>query len=110
MGLTSIEYAQADLFQLGALSRCFDVIESSGVLHHLAEPLAGWRVLLSLLRPGGFMKLGLYSEVARRNIVMIRAFIAEQGYGSAAEDILSCRQYLVNIYKSADFDLEAIIN
>jgi hypothetical protein len=32
------------------------------VLHHLAEPTAGWRVLVSLLRPGGRMCIGLYSK------------------------------------------------
>jgi len=71
LGLTTIEYAQADLLKLGSLGRSFDIIESSGVLHHLAAPWAGWRVLLSLLRPGGFMRLGFYSEVARRDIVRI---------------------------------------
>ena len=103
LGLTSIEYAQADLLKLGSLGRSFDVVESAGVLHHLADPLAGWRVLLSLLRTGGFMKLGFYSEVARRNIVRIRTLIAEQGYGSTAEDIRRCRQDLVDLDQSADF-------
>ena len=77
---SNIEYAQADILKLGALGRTFDLIESSGVLHHLADPLAGWDVLLSLLRPGGFMMIGLYSEIARAEIVRTRAFIAEQGY------------------------------
>jgi Flp pilus assembly protein TadD len=56
-----IEYAQADIMRLGTLGRTFDLIESDGVLHHMADPWAGWRVLLSLLRPGGFMRIGLYS-------------------------------------------------
>ncbi len=63
-----IEYAQADILELGSLDRRFDLIESIGVLHHLADPFAGWRVLLSLLRPGGVMKLGFYSAVARRDL------------------------------------------
>ena len=106
LGLTSIEYAQADLLKLNSLCRSFDVIESSGVLHHLADPLAGWQVLLSLLRPGGFMKLGFYSDMARRNLVPIRAFIADEGYGSTANDIRRCRQDLMDIdliEKSSDF-------
>lgn len=112
LGLTMIEYAQADIMKLGALDRRFDVIESCGVLHHLADPLAGWRVLLSLLRPGGLMLLGLYSEVARRPLIPAQTFIAERGYGSTAQDIRQCRQELMESYsdttsgsalKSGDF-------
>lgn len=103
LGLTSIEYAQADIMKLGSLGRSFDVIESCGVLHHLGDPWAGWQVLLSLLRPGGCMKLGFYSEVARRNIVRIRSFIAEHGYSSTTEDIRRCRQDLLDLDKSEDF-------
>ncbi|MBI1887913.1 MAG: methyltransferase domain-containing protein [Nitrosomonadales bacterium] len=103
LGLTSIEYAQADIMKLGSLGRSFDVIESVGVLHHLADPWAGWKVLLSLLRPGGFMKLGFYSEMARRNIINARAFIDKKGYGATASEIRWCRQELVDLGKSADF-------
>ncbi len=95
LGRDNIEYAQADILALGSLGRSFDVIESSGVLHHLADPFAGWRVLLSLLRPGGFMAIGLYSEIARANIVGARAFIAGRGYAATAEDIRRCRQDIV---------------
>ena len=103
LGLTMIEYAQADITKLGSLGRSFDIIESTGVLHHLADPLAGWQVLLSLLRPGGAMRLGFYSEVARRGIVRARTFIAEQGYDSTAEDIRQCRQKLMDSDDSASF-------
>ncbi|MGO9989534.1 MAG: methyltransferase domain-containing protein, partial [Steroidobacteraceae bacterium] len=55
LGMTNIKYAQADILKLGDIGRTFDIIESVGVLHHLADPFTGWRTLLSLLRPGGFM-------------------------------------------------------
>ena len=48
---TRIEYAQADILKLGAIDRRFDLIEASGVLHHMADPFEGWRVLLALLKP-----------------------------------------------------------
>ena len=105
LGMTSIEYAQADLLNMGPLGRKFNVIESAGVLHHLADPWSGWQVLLSLLRPYGFMNLGFYSEVARRNVVRIRTLIAERGYGSTANEIRRCRQYLVDLEKEENFGL-----
>src|SRR4029077_4778114 len=98
-GLRNIEYVQADILKLEALGRSFDRVEAVGVLHHLAEPELGWRVLLSLLRPKGEMRVGLYSETARRDIAAVRAFIAERGYGSTAEDIRKCRQEILR-----DFD------
>jgi tetratricopeptide (TPR) repeat protein/2-polyprenyl-3-methyl-5-hydroxy-6-metoxy-1,4-benzoquinol methylase len=101
LGLTSIEYAQADILKLGSLHRRFDVIESSGVLHHLKDPWTGWRALLSVLRPGGFMKLGLYSAIARQDIVSLRELIAERGYAAIANDIRRCRQELMALGRSA---------
>ncbi len=49
------------------------------------------------------MNLGFYSEVARRNIVRIRALITEHGYGSTSEEIRKCRQLLIDFDKSADY-------
>lgn len=103
LGLTSIEYAQADLLELGSLDRQFDIVASVGVLHHLADPFAGWRVLSSLLRPGGFMNLGLYSEVARRDLVKTQAFIAGHGYRAIANDIRRSRQDLMDVSQRAKF-------
>ena len=96
LGLNNIHYAQADIMKLPSLGRTFDVIEASGVLHHLADPFVGWRVLLSLLRPGGIMLLGLYSETARRDIVAARDFVAARGYRPTADDIRRCRQELLD--------------
>ncbi len=96
-GLTNIEYAQADILELDHLGRTFDVIVSTGVLHHLADPSAGWRVLTSLLNPEGFMFLALYSEHARQDIVSAQKWAAEHGYGPTVDDIRACRQELARI-------------
>jgi SAM-dependent methyltransferase len=91
-GHVPIEYAQADLGELGSMDRRFDLIEAVGVLHHLADPLAGWRVLLSLLKPGGIMMVGLYSAAARRDLPDLR------GHGmdaTTAHDVRQARQRLM---------------
>jgi SAM-dependent methyltransferase len=95
LGLTNVEFAQADILRLGSLERRFEFIDSSGVLHHMADLWAGWRILLSLLRPGGVMQVALYSELGRRNIVAARAFIAERGYRPVLDDIRRARQDIV---------------
>jgi tetratricopeptide (TPR) repeat protein/SAM-dependent methyltransferase len=97
LGVGNIEFAQADILELGALGRTFDSIEAMGVLHHLADPWAGWAVLLGRLAPGGVMRVGLYSELARQDIVAARKIIAERGYGATADDIRRARQELIAI-------------
>jgi hypothetical protein len=72
------------------------MIDTSGVLHHMADPLAAWDTLLTLLRPRGFMRVALYSQTGRREISAARAFIAERGYRSTTEDIRRCRQDLLD--------------
>ncbi len=93
--LRNVQYAQADILNLGSLNATFDVIELSGVLHHLSDPVRGWRVLVSLLRPGGVMHIGLYSARARSDIRATRALIRERGYRETAADIRRCRQELL---------------
>jgi tetratricopeptide (TPR) repeat protein/2-polyprenyl-3-methyl-5-hydroxy-6-metoxy-1,4-benzoquinol methylase len=95
LGLTNIAYAQADILKLGDIVRTFDIIVSVGVLHHLADPFDGWRILLSRLRPGGFMFLGLYSQLARRCVIKAREFIAAGGYASTPDGIRRFRQDVV---------------
>ena len=95
LGLSNIEYAQADIMELHTLERQFDLIESSGVLHHLHDPLAGWKILTGLLRPNGLMGIGLYSETARQYLIDGRALIAKKGYSASATDIRQCRQDII---------------
>ncbi len=108
-GLRNVDYAQADILKLGTIGRTFDRIEAVGVLHHLADPKTGWRVLLSLLAPHGTMRVGLYSATARRAVVEARALIARRGYRATAEDIRALRQTIIRsqssntLLKIADF-------
>lgn len=94
-GLSNIEYAQADILDLGTIARSFDRIEACGVLHHLADPRAGWRGLIGLLRPAGVMRVGLYSESARRSIVEARRIIAARGYSSSVQGIRALRRLII---------------
>ena len=82
LGVQNLEYMQADLLDLGQLNKTFDIIESSGVLHHMEKPMAGWKVLVSCLKVGGLMKIGLYSELARQHIAKMREEIQQLNMGT----------------------------
>ncbi len=95
LGVTNIEYMQADIMDLELLERKFDLIESSGVLHHMANPLEGWKVLTRCLKPGGLMKIGLYSERARRHIVLLRQEITDSQFSVNDADMRLFRSQLI---------------
>ncbi|MBS0308397.1 MAG: tetratricopeptide repeat protein [Proteobacteria bacterium] len=86
-GIGGIDFRQADILGLAVLERQFDIVVSSGVLHHMGDPLAGWRVLTDLLRPGGYMNIGLYSRRARHEVNAARAAIQTGGYAATLQDI-----------------------
>jgi len=92
MKIGNIEFAHGDILELGEFDKRFDVILSTGVLHHLSNPTEGLRILTNLLNTGGFFKLGLYSKIARRRIIEARKYIAHQSYGSSPDEIRKCRQ------------------
>ena len=86
-----VEFAQGDILKLGALDLRFDLVSTTGVLHHMGDPLGGWRELIRLLKPDGLMQVGLYSAHARKEIVAARKLIAERGYAPKPEGIRACR-------------------
>ena len=92
----NIEYLHADILQLKKFNRKFDIIESVGTLHHMKDPVEGLKVLLDILEPHGFLRLGLYSELARQSVVTAREFIKKKNYKDTSKDIKICRQDIFN--------------
>ena len=111
LGITNLKYLQADILNLNKLNQKFDIIESVGVLHHMDEPMSGWRVLTDLLKPSGLMRIGLYSELARLQIAEARKEIVLQKLGTSESEIKKFRQSLIDskdenhqlLTKSSDF-------
>lgn len=102
LGLKNIKFAQADILQIDQIAQTFDLIESVGVLHHMSNPWAGWEALLTRLMPNGLMKLGFYSQTARKNINQLRDFIKTEGFGNTPEAIRACRQHLIEHSQSTN--------
>jgi SAM-dependent methyltransferase len=100
IGVPNLTLAQADILGLDSLSAVygqFALVECAGVLHHMDDPLAGWAVLRRLLRPDGLMLIGLYSELARREIVAARTMIAAEAIPSTSDGIRAARRRILDL-------------
>ena len=75
-GIGNVAFMHGDILDLPKLGRAFDHVECVGVLHHMADPQAGLRAISSVMRPGAFIRIGLYGESARRIVVKARDQIA----------------------------------
>jgi hypothetical protein len=58
--------------------------------------MEGWRVLSGLLVPGGVMRIGLYSELARKTIASARAKIAAMCIPGTPSGIRQFRQAMMS--------------
>ncbi|MEC4727096.1 class I SAM-dependent methyltransferase [Shewanella sp. D64] len=121
-GLTNINFVQADLMTLEGLDvpeGGFDVIYSSGVLHHLADPQVGLNNLTHILAPHGVISLMLYGSFGRQalyrliegiNIISPKDASIESRIpmgrllSKAAEETIFKDNYWKNTYRNPDVE------
>lgn len=63
--LSRVLFVETDLHCPGLREGSFDVVYSSGVLHHTSDPRISFAKIAQLARPGGMIVLGLYNVFAR---------------------------------------------
>jgi SAM-dependent methyltransferase len=79
-GVTGVQFIETDLHRPGLRAGAFDVIYSSGVLHHTRDPRRAFEAILPLLRPGGIILVGLYNAFARAPLRLRRIVARLSGY------------------------------
>jgi len=95
LGVRTIDFRQGDILDLDQIEGGFDVAVSTGVLHHMDDPAAGLASVVRTLRPGGVLRLGLYSERARSAVRAAQAEIKARGLTAIPEDIRAFRQIVL---------------
>ncbi len=112
LNVTNVEFVHGDILALPDDLADFDVIECLGVLHHMRDPIDGWRRLVDKLRPNGLLRIGLYSERARRVLAPARELAASRGWRGDTSGIRAFRQHVLatpaddplrDIMRAADF-------
>lgn len=92
-GLGQVQFIETDLHHPGLRTGVFDVVYSSGVLHHTPDPSAAFANIVRLARPGGMIVVGVYNAFARMPL-RARRFVARlSGYRfTPCDPVLSDRE------------------
>jgi SAM-dependent methyltransferase len=77
--LDNLELHLLPIEEVGSLERDFDLIVSTGVLHHMADPAEGMAALAACLRPDGVVTLMLYARYGRIGVEMLQGVFRELG-------------------------------
>jgi SAM-dependent methyltransferase len=78
-GLRNLELRRLPIEELPTLGRGFDLIVSTGVLHHMADPLAGMTALARCLRPDGVIGVTLYARYGRIGVELLQSVFRDMG-------------------------------
>lgn len=77
--LANLELRLLPIEEAGSLKREFDLIVSTGVLHHLASPEEGMKALARCLRGDGVLAVMLYARFGRIGVEMLQEAFREMG-------------------------------
>ena len=93
--LKNVNYYHLDLLDLDLLNKKFDVIVSTGCLHHMEKPEDGLRSLVNVLKPDGLLYLGLYSRRARSEINWTRNYIQRKKIETTEKNMRAFREKML---------------
>ena len=79
-GVQGVLFVETDLHRPGLRPGAFDVVYTSGVLHHTHDPRRAFAGIIPLLRPGGVIVVGLYNAFARLPLRLRRVVARLSGY------------------------------
>ena len=78
-GLWNLELRLLPIEELPTLGLDFDLVVSTGVLHHLADPLAGMKALAGCVRPDGAIGVMLYAKYGRIGVELLETVFRDLG-------------------------------
>lgn len=108
--LHNLELRQMELEQACNLGGNFDLIVSTGVLHHLPDPAAGLRALAGVLRPHGVMSIMLYGAYPRVGVNMLQEAFRLIGLQQDAAGVQLVRHTLERIAPSRHHVVQYVKN
>jgi len=91
-GLSNLDLYLLPIEELPGLGLDFDLVVSTGVLHHMADPLTGMKALASCLRPDGVIGVMLYAKYGRVGLEMMESIFRDLGLRQDDESLRVVRE------------------
>ena len=85
--LKNLELHLLPIEEVPSLSQKFDLVMSTGVLHHMDNPKAGMKALADVLRPDGVAAIMLYARFGRAGVELMQAVFREMGLRQDEESL-----------------------
>ena len=113
-GLHNLTLHHLNILDVAQLGQRFDLIVSTGVLHHMPEPDAGLQALAQVLEPHGMMSLMVYGKTLRTGVYVMQEAFRRLGLGQTEADVQLVKtvlsslppKHIVHSYTSAADDLK----
>lgn len=85
--LKNLELRLLPIEEVPTLGKDFDLVVSTGVLHHMAEPKVGMKALADVLRPDGVAAIMLYARYGRAGVELMQAVFRDMGLKQDEESL-----------------------
>ncbi len=92
--LKNLEVHLLPVEEAPSLNTQFDLVISTGVLHHLADPNAGMKALADVLRPDGVAAIMLYARYGRAGVELMQGIFRDLGLQQDEESLRMVRAAL----------------
>jgi len=96
LNIKNIKWFHGDILDLDSFDESYDVIESSGVLHHMDNPVDGFEILSNKLEINGYFKLGLYAKSFRDLLLPAQKIIKDNKINSNFDGVKKAREAILN--------------
>ncbi len=96
-GLENLRLQRMPIEEAGQLGDDFDLIISTGVLHHLDDPQTGMNALAEVLRPDGVIAIMLYARYGRIGVELMQALFRDLGLGQDERSLAMVKDVIASL-------------
>ena len=95
--LENLELHRLPIERVGELGQEFDLVISTGVLHHMANPGEGMSALAACLKTDGVLAVMLYATYGRRGVQMMQSVFRDLGLTQDEPSIVMVRDAVAHL-------------